>query len=578
MFSGDNEETYLPFKLPIMYINNNETYSLPKDVIDDLEISPVIHNKLFDASNKFGIEVSKEWCKKMTSNVKFLEDTQQVIKNMVKFKEISKVDTDVVIDIWEDTKCNKNFLEKYHYMDWDALLHLNQSPIFLQLISTVNVLSPLISLLIPLVILIIPYFILKFKGLSITFNSYITVLIDTAKKHFFGNNMHTVEMGWDKIAYLLVSSGLYVIQFYQNIYTCTQFYHNILKVNKNIINFKHYIDIMTEKMELFVKLNNTITYRDFCDDVQAHLKVLQELSKELSTISPFSINFKKSNEIGHMLKSYYDIKNHHLYDISLRYSVGFEGYIDNLSCVSKNIELGHLHFAKFDIKLKNSIKIKKQFYPPHLSNDVVIIPNDIELKKNIVVTGPNASGKTTLLKTTTINIILTQQFGCGFYKKCTINPYTHIHSYLNIPDTSERDSLFQAESRRCKNILDIVENSSNDSRHFCIFDELYSGTNPVEASKAAYSFLVYLSKYPNVNYLLTTHYTDVCEKLDKFSKNKQKNKRMVCNHMMDVIENDGNIEYLYRMVPGISRVEGGIQIFKEMNYPIEIIDCYRCIQ
>ena len=577
MFSERSDETYLPFKLPIMYINDSETYLIPKDVIDDLEVSPVIHKKLFSSSNKFGTEVSKEWCKKMTSNVKFLEETQAVVKNMVLFKEISKVDTDIVTDIWEDTKCNKNFLEKYHYMDWDALLHLNQSPIFLQLISTVNVLSPLISLLIPLIILIVPYFILKIRGLSITFNSYITVLFDTAKKHFFGKSVNTLEMGWDKIAYLLVSSGLYVIQFYQNVYTCAQFYKNILKINQNIINFKHFIDIMTEKMGLFIKLNNTSTYKPFCDDVQTHLNILKELSQDLSMITPFNVTLKKSNEIGYMLKSYYDIKNHHVYDRSLRYSVGFEGYIDNMSCVSNNIELGHLHFARFDVKLKNSIKIKKQFYPPHISNDV-IIPNDVELKKNIVVTGPNASGKTTFLKTTTINIILTQQFGCGFYKKCTINPYTHIHSYLNIPDTSERDSLFQAESRRCKNILDIIENSPKDSRHFCIFDELYSGTNPVEASKAAYSFLVYLSKYSNVNYLLTTHYTDVCEKLDKFSRCKHKRGRMVRNHMMDVIENDGAIEYLYKIVPGISRVHGAIQIFKEMNYPQEIIDSYRCIQ
>lgn len=576
MFSERGEGTYLPFKLPIMFLKDEDTYSLPKDVIDDLEISPVIHEKLFFSSNQFGTEIGKEWCKKMTSNVNFLEETQQVVKNMVHFKEIPKIDTNVVAEIWEDTKDNKHFLETYHYMDWDALLHLNQSPAFLQLISTVNVLSPLISLLIPLVILILPYFILKFRGLSITFDSYITVLIDTAKKHFFGKSLHTLEMGWDKIAYLIVSSGLYLIQFYQNIYTCTQFYHNIMKVNKNIIDFKHYIDIITKKMELFVELNNTSTYKDFCLEVQSHLTKLKELSQQLSSISPFSMDFKKSNEIGYMLKSYHDIKNHHLYDISLRYSVGFEGYIDNMSCVFNNIELGHLHFAIFDIKFKNSIKIKRQFYPPHISNDV-IIPNNVELKHNIVVTGPNASGKTTFLKMTTINIILTQQFGCGFYKKCTLNPYTHIHSYLNIPDTSERDSLFQAESRRCKDILDIVENSSVDSRHFCIFDELYSGTNPNEASKAAYSFLVYLSKYPNVNYLLTTHYTDVCEKLHTFSNSKQKNKRRVSNYMMDVIENDGAIEYLYKMVPGISKVQGAIQIFKEMNYPIEIIDCYRCI-
>ena len=64
MFSERSDETYLPFKLPIMYINDTETHLIPKDVIDDLEVSPVIHKKLFSSSNNFGTEVSKEWCKK----------------------------------------------------------------------------------------------------------------------------------------------------------------------------------------------------------------------------------------------------------------------------------------------------------------------------------------------------------------------------------------------------------------------------------------------------------------------------------------------------------------------------------
>lgn len=50
---------------------------------------------------------------------------------------------------------------------------------------------------------------------------------------------------------------------------------------------------------------------------------------------------------------------------------------------------------------------------------------------------------------------------------------------------------------------------------------------------------------------------------------------MVSNQMMDVKENDGTIKYSYKIVSGISRVQGAIQIFKEMKYPNEIIDCYK---
>jgi DNA mismatch repair ATPase MutS len=183
----------------------------------------------------------------------------------------------------------------------------------------------------------------------------------------------------------------------------------------------------------------------------------------------------------------------------------------------------------------------------------------------MIITGPNASGKTTLLKTTTINIICAQQVGVGFFnERSNINPYTHIHSYLNIPDTSHRDSLFQAESRRCKDIIDIIHTSSKMSRHFGIFDELYSGTNPEEATKSGYAFLKYLSKYKNVDFILTTHYNKICMKL-----NKNEN---IQNYKMNVIEKqDSKLIYTYKMKKGISKVQGAIKILEDMDYPDEII-------
>jgi DNA mismatch repair protein MutS len=207
-----------------------------------------------------------------------------------------------------------------------------------------------------------------------------------------------------------------------------------------------------------------------------------------------------------------------------------------------------------------------QFYPT--LKDANPIKNTVSLgQNNMIITGPNASGKTTILKTTTINIILAQQYGFGFFESCNITPYTHIHSYLNIPDTSERDSLFQAESRRCKEILDKIKSGPVGSRHFCIFDELYSGTNPDEATKSGFSFLEYLSKFSNVDFMLTTHYVSICK---KFAKSK---KTRVENYKMNVeILDDGKIKYKYKLKRGISKIQGAINILKDMDYPKEIID------
>jgi DNA mismatch repair ATPase MutS len=145
-------------------------------------------------------------------------------------------------------------------------------------------------------------------------------------------------------------------------------------------------------------------------------------------------------------------------------------------------------------------------------------------------------------------------------------PYTHIHSYLNIPDTSGRDSLFQAESRRCKEIIDIIREQNPDkTRHFCTFDELFSGTNPHEASSAGHAFLSYLNTFKNVNFILTTHYLRICKQF-KVSEHIQ-------NYKMDVrISEDGTFKYTYKIKKGISSIKGGIRVLKDMDYPKEIID------
>jgi len=236
-----------------------------------------------------------------------------------------------------------------------------------------------------------------------------------------------------------------------------------------------------------------------------------------------------------------------------------------------------------DAETTGKLCIKEQYYPPYVNK--IHVDNDCNITNNMIITGVNASGKTTYLKTTTLNILFSQQIGFGFYQSMEIAPYTHIHSYLNIPDTSDRDSLFQAESRRCKEILDIIRplpNCKNDvitERHFCIFDELYSGTNPLEASKSAYAFLLYLSRFSNVDFILTTHYTKICKKLvATTTKNTNgKYKRQIENFQMEAIPSSKEkdvLEYTYKIKDGVCNIQGALQVLRDMNYPPEIIEEY----
>jgi DNA mismatch repair ATPase MutS len=141
--------------------------------------------------------------------------------------------------------------------------------------------------------------------------------------------------------------------------------------------------------------------------------------------------------------------------------------MDYMMNIKRLMDNGKINACKFG----KCTKMKSAYYPKLMHDKYV--SNDFDFNKNMIITGPNAAGKTTLIKTTIINIVLSQQFGYGFYQSATINPYHQIHSYLNIPDTSGRDSLFQAEARRCNEIIQEF-NAHSKQRHFCIFYELYS--------------------------------------------------------------------------------------------------------
>jgi hypothetical protein len=614
---------YYPFKLPIHYLDNSGVFDLSPVVLSDLELvldvdtqnqvaemtansTPIDYAK-FENNNSMYSHILKpthyfsklmvvEWAKSYTTNVDFLKDTQIILKETELYKNRMKsipysVNCDSILSIIDDTTNNKDFLDKYSYMDWTMFKFLNESTPFLQLLSTINITSPIISIILPVLFLIIPFFILKFQGIPISFSVYLETLRDIAKNHFIGKALVNINnLTFEKLIYLIFLAGLYVLQIYQNINICTRFYKNINCVNNNLIELRNYLDYVCTSMTAFSDLHkDKSTYSKFCEDIESHSAILFTYKESLSSISQFGLNINTMNRIGYLLKTYYSLYNDEKLKTSLRFSFGYSGFIDNMLGIYDNLASTAVHFASFsdtnviadddehttatvddvdtdaDADTNSTcntcdLNIVGQYYPPH--KDEKYIDNNCNLTKNMIISGPNASGKTTYIKTTCINIIFSQQFGCGFYKECSINPYTHIHSYINIPDNSGRDSLFQAESRRCKEIIDII-NKDRTHRHFCIFDELFSGTNPVEATKAGYALLMYLTKYKNVKFLLTTHYKNICKKIKRCDN--------IANYKMIVKRKDGHFKYTYKIARGISKIHGALNVLRELEFPDEII-------
>jgi hypothetical protein len=566
------------FKLPIQYLDGSQLFSITDNVSDDLELitkenekQKTMYHYLFKPTHHFGENLIPEWKKYYTTNIDYLNDTKNVLENMDEYRKSLlhdnfdyKIKCEKINDIWNDLKHNEDFLSKYNYIEWDMIKHFNKSTDILQIISIMNLASPMISFILPFILLIIPFIILKFQNIPITFDVYLEVLKEIAKNHFIGKALTTgmSNLTPDKVLYLIFIFGFYLLQIYQNVTMCNRMYNNTIKINEYLLEMREYINYSIKNMQCFLKLNKEIKcYNGFCYDISKHCNELEAMKTLLNRIKPFELSFGKLLDMGYLLKCYYELHSHKEWENSLVFSFGFEGYMNNLLGVYENLENKNVSFANFD--LSGNCNIEKQYYPPLV--DEKPVKNDCKFDKNIIISSPNAGGKTTIIKSTMLNIIFTQQLGCGFYKYCVLNPYTHIHSYLNIPDTSGRDSLFQAESRRCKEIIDIINDSKENSRHFGIFDELYSGTNPKEATKSSYAFLLYLSKKENVNFMLTTHYVAICSKFKK--SNKIQNYKMVVENL-----DNGCLKYTYKMKKGISKIQGAVKILEQMDYPKEIID------
>ena len=677
------------FRPPIAYTTPDKLHELPSSIIEDLEMLQLkptftksgstvnncddvtgetddntelvkgLYHYIFSPKSVYGTEHLPIWSKYYTTDIEYLKQTQtllemfdnELLERNIEQNTEHKGCVEAFLnmkDTWKEFRGTgklHDFKEKFSYVETPFLGKLNNSSSFLQFLSLYNISSPVIALLTPLIVLIIPFFVLLIRGLGVSIAEYVEILKQIISQHSVGKFFTQFEtVNVEQKMYILMSVIFYLIQIYQNIMACVRFYNNIKLVHTHIHTINGYLTATGVNMNYMIQLIQTChlsTYEPFREELSERYRLLDEVSKALSDISPFSVSVSKFFQIGYVMKNYYSLFSQTDLNELLEYSFGFNAYMEHLTACRSFVIDGVIHKCSFvqsldDVdareieisksapehetehetehedadetehededeskpdtdksnetndettvllppppppepvvatKTRNGItKLFGQTYAPlNAHNPGNVVANDVTLDKQLIITGPNAAGKTTVIKSTLFNIIISQQLGYGFYQRAEINPYDYLHCYLNIPDTSGRDSLFQAESRRCMEILHCIMDNPT-KRHFCIFDELYSGTNPYEAVAAAYGYIDYISKNPKVDLILTTHYIELCQLLEK------KNAGAITNLHMSVCPDTG--AYLYKIADGISTIKGGLKVLRELNYPNEIVESAKLI-
>lgn len=199
------------------------------------------------------------------------------------------------------------------------------------------------------------------------------------------------------------------------------------------------------------------------------------------------------------------------------------------------------------------------------------VPNTIELghdgpSRNCIITGPNAGGKSTLIKAIGINVLLAQSLGIAAAKKCLLTPFSFVATYLNITDDiNSGNSLFKAEVLRTQELINTLASLPKNHHGLLIFDEIFNGTTPVEGSAAAYAVAEFLGNLLNGITIIATHF-DLLTKIETNQSCSYKNYKVSVT-----INNDGSLSYPFTISEGIARQNIALDILRNEGYSGEII-------
>lgn len=216
-------------------------------------------------------------------------------------------------------------------------------------------------------------------------------------------------------------------------------------------------------------------------------------------------------------------------------------------------------FAQYANAEKPFVDIKDFWHP--LIDASYVVPNDIMLgisqnKRNMIITGPNAGGKSCVLKSVSLCLLLAQSFGIAPASSMVFTPFTIISTHLNIADDiNAGNSLFKSEVLRAQQLIDTIEHLEPGQFSFTAFDELFKGTSPVEGTAAAYGVAKHLGTLPQSMCMVATHF-DTLTKLEQATDS-------FGNYKVMVIKNDdGSIEYPYKLYKGVSDQHVALDIIK----------------
>jgi hypothetical protein len=350
------------------------------------------------------------------------------------------------------------------------------------------ILLPLSSFLFPLSIIYTPFYYLnKYLQFKITFLEYLNIIYQFIKILFtYSGN---IKNDLIKLITVFIYIALYIYSIYQTFYIS----YIIYKIREKLFNKIHgLIDFIKTSITIIKQSNNVwksyFLYHHEINENEINKSIynLSKLNNDISTIYKLWKNQQYKQDIINILKIVYTI------DI-----------INYISKLKKNKYWCIPSFDNTDTKIWN-------IHNPLLPSTQT--PNPVNLNKNIIITGVNAGGKTTYVKSITTNIILAQTFGIINAIKGNIYLYDAITTFMRVTDIVGDKSYFETETSYCNNMISIANDlHKNNKRGLFLMDEPMHSTPPIEGVAVAFSVAEYLGKLKGITLIITTHFHNLIE-------------------------------------------------------------------
>ncbi len=186
------------------------------------------------------------------------------------------------------------------------------------------------------------------------------------------------------------------------------------------------------------------------------------------------------------------------------------------------------------------------------------VPNSVRASGGVLITGSNASGKSTFLKTVAINVILAQGIHTVYAEKYKAEVLQVFSSMALRDSVVQGDSYFMVEIKSIKRILEKV--TTSDRKMICFVDEVLRGTNTIERIAASTHILMCLAKAKTICFA-ATHDIELARLLKGTFEN---------YHFEEKIEGE-DVKFSYLLCDGKATSRNAIKLLKVLGYDDSLV-------